>query len=57
LNCFICHKPVEHSEGSAFLGRYAHKECFLDSLLKQRDAVIAVQKLEKERIEGKSDEN
>jgi len=57
LNCFICHKPVEHSEGSAFLGRYAHQECFLDSLLKQRDAVIAVQKLEKERIEGKSDEN
>jgi hypothetical protein len=50
LNCFLCHKPVEHSEESAFLGRYAHQKCFLDSLLKQRDAVIAVQKLEKERI-------
>jgi hypothetical protein len=41
---------VEHSEESAFLGRYAHKECFLNSMAKQKDAIIEVQKLEKERI-------
>ena len=52
MNCFLCHKPVEHKEGSAFMGRYAHKECFLNDLLKQRNAAMEVQKLEKERISG-----
>jgi hypothetical protein len=56
LNCFLCNKPVEHSEESAFLGRYAHKECFLDSMSKQRDAILEVQKLEKERIKGGPDD-
>jgi len=34
------------------MGRYAHKECFLESMAKQRDAILEVQKLEKERISG-----
>ena len=50
MNCFLCNKPVERNEESAFLGRYAHKECFLNSMAKQRDAIIEVQKLERERI-------
>lgn len=57
MNCFLCRQPVEHSEESAFMGRYAHQECFLNDLLKQRDAVLEVQRLEKERIEGDTDEN
>jgi len=58
MNCFLCSRPVEHSEESAFLGRYAHKECFLDSMAKQRDAALEIQKLERERInvEEKRDE-
>jgi len=56
LNCFLCNKPVEHKEESAFMGRYAHKECFLDSMAKQRDAILEVQKLEKERIKGGPDD-
>jgi hypothetical protein len=55
MNCFLCDKPVEHNEESAFLGRYAHKECFLDSMAKQRDAILEVQRLEKERIGGKDE--
>lgn len=55
MNCFLCHKPVEHKEESAFLGRYAHKECFLESMAKQ-SAILEVQRLEKERISGGSDE-
>ena len=57
MNCFLCNKPVEHNEASAFLGRYAHKECFLDSMSKQRDAILEVQKLERERISGEKDEH
>lgn len=49
MNCFLCHKPVEHKEESAFLGRYAHKECFLESMAKQ-SAILEIQRLEKERI-------
>jgi len=56
LNCFLCNKPVEHKEESAFMGRYAHKECFLESMSKQRDAILEVQKLEKERIKGGPDD-
>lgn len=56
MNCFLCHKPVEHKEESAFLGRYAHQSCFLDSMAKQRDAILEVQRLEKERINRGSDE-
>jgi hypothetical protein len=55
MNCFLCNKPVEHTEESAFLGRYAHQACFLESLLKQRDAILEVQRLEKERIGGKDE--
>jgi hypothetical protein len=55
MNCFLCNKPVERNEESAFLGRYAHQACFLESLLKQRDAILEVQRLEKERI-GEKDE-
>jgi hypothetical protein len=55
LNCFLCNKPVEHNEASAFLGRYAHKECFLESMSKQRDAILEVQKLERERISGEKE--
>jgi hypothetical protein len=59
MNCFVCGKPVEFSEESAFIGRYAHQACFLESLLKQRDAALEIQKLEKERInvEEKRDES
>ena len=56
MNCFLCNKPVEHDEESAFLGRYAHKKCFLDSMAKQKDAILEVQKLERERIKGGPDE-
>lgn len=56
MNCFLCNKPVEHDEESAFLGRYAHKECFLDNMAKQKDAILEVQKLERERIKGGPDE-
>ena len=52
MNCFLCNKPVDRDEESAFLGRYAHKECFLASMAKQRDAIVEVQRLEKERISG-----
>jgi hypothetical protein len=55
MNCFLCDKPVERNEESAFLGRYAHKDCFLESMAKQRDAILEVQRLEKERIGGKDE--
>jgi hypothetical protein len=55
MNCFLCNKPVERNEESAFLGRYVHKECFLNSMAKQRDAILEVQRLEKERIGGKDE--
>ena len=51
MNCFLCNKPVEYERESAFLGRYAHQSCFLDSMVKQRDAILQVQRLEKERID------
>lgn len=51
MNCFLCNKPVEYEKESAFLGRYAHQSCFLDSMVKQRDAILQVQRLEKERID------